>query len=221
MTLAVACTLLIAAAADLAPLQRELENSIPGCRIRVAFGSSGTLARQIEHGADFDVFLSASRKYTDGLLKVDAVGKDTVTPYAYGRIGLWSRNGVTWTGLQKAGRVAIANPAHAPYGVAARQALERQGLWRQVEPKIVYGENVRQAWRFAETGNADAAVVSWSLIFDKGGQLLPASWHDPIQQTAAIPVRAKNPDAARRFLSWLISPTGQTLLRSHGLMPVR
>lgn len=215
---AAACSLLVAAASDLAPLESELSHALPGCEIRIAFASSGTLSRQIESGADFDVFLAASRRFTDDLLRAQAVDPATVTPYARGRVAVWSMSGLRWAQLDNATRISIANPTHAPYGLAARQALERQGRWGKLQPKIVYGENVRQAWQFAATGNADATITAWSLVKDKGGELLPESWHDPILQTAAVPKRARNPEAARRFIAWLTSAEGRKRLAAHGLL---
>jgi molybdate transport system substrate-binding protein len=214
-----ACTLLVAAAADLAPLEKAFTSAVPGCRVRVSFAASGALARQIEHGADFDVYLAASRRYTDDLLKAGAVDPATVTPYARGRIAVWSLHGLRWGQLDNAARISIANPTHAPYGLAAKQALERQNRWSGLQPKLVFGENVRQAWQFAVTGNADATITAWSLVKDRGGELLPESWHDPIIQTAAIPKRSRNPEAARRFVAWLKSARGRKLLDTHGLTP--
>ena len=216
-----ACALLVAAASDLAPLEQKLAAAVPECRVRFSFGSSGTLARQILHGADFDVFLAASRRFVDDVVSARAAESATVRPYARGRIAVWSPSGISWKTLRKATRISIANPALAPYGAAAKQVLERQGIWAAVAPKIVYGENIRQAWRFAVTGNADATLTSWSLVHDKGGELLPESWHDPIVQTAVIPTRSTNPAAAAKFLNWLTSPAGQKVLSDAGLMPVR
>jgi molybdate transport system substrate-binding protein len=211
MTLA-ACTLLIAAASDLAPLQNVLAKAVPGCSVEFSFASSGTLARQIRHGAEFDLFLAASRSYLEQL------GAEVMspTPYALGRLAVWSRKGLKWKDLNSAREIAIANPVHAPYGLAARQAMERQGLWPAIQEKVVYAENVRQALQFAATANADVALVAWSLVHKDAGQLLPASWHDPIVQTAAIPRRSRNPEAARRFLAWLTSEAGQRALVAGG-----
>lgn len=216
-----ACTLLVAAAADLAPLEQKIAAALPGCQIRFTFASSGTLARQIVHGADFDLFLAASRKYVDEVVEAGAAEPSTVRPYARGRIAVWSKKGIRWKTLGQARQISLANPVHAPYGLAAKQALERQGVWASVEPKIVYGENIRQSWQFAATGNADATLTSWTLVHDKGGELLPESWHDPILQTAVIPKRSRNPAAAARLLDWLTSAAGQKVLEADGLMPVR
>jgi molybdate transport system substrate-binding protein len=113
--------------------------------------------------------------------------------------------------------VAIANPAHAPYGVAAKAALQSRGIWNQIEKKIVFGENVRQALQFAESGNAEAVITSWTLLHDRGGVLLPAEWHAPIRQAGAVVSRSKNADVARRFLDWLTGPAGRDLLLGYGL----
>jgi len=108
--------------------------------------------------------------------------------YAFGRLGLWSRDGSVRSleDLKKPSvrHVAIANPEHAPYGIAARKALQTRGVWPEVEPKLVFGENVRQAMQFAESGNADAVITSWTLLIGRG-VLLPAEWHDPIRQSGA------------------------------------
>jgi molybdate transport system substrate-binding protein len=217
----IACTLLVAAAADLAPLEKTLAGALPGCKMTFTFGSSGTLSRQLQYGADFDVFLSASKTYAEAVVTSGAADRRTLRTYAHGRLGFWSSKRHKWKDVVSATSLAIANPAHAPYGLAARQALERQGLWAKLEAKLVYGENVRQAWQFASTGNVDGVITAWSMMHDQGGELLPASWHDPILQIGLIPKRSRNPDAAGRFLNWLVSPAGQKVLSGAGFEPAR
>lgn len=213
------CTLIVAAASDLAPVEKSLAKSVANCTLRWTFGSSGMLSQHIRQGAEYDVFLSANERFVEDLLKSGAVERTSKIVYSQGRIGLWSGKRIAFADLEKVRHLAIANPAHAPYGQAAKEALVAQGLWEAVRSRTVYGENVRQALRFAETGNADAAIVAWSLIHDKGGQLLPVEWHRPILQSAAIPVRSRNQEAGRRLLSYLISPAGQALLARHGFFP--
>jgi molybdate transport system substrate-binding protein len=217
---AAACTLIVAAASDLSGLAVAAKGAVPGCEIRFSFGSSGLLARQIAAGADFDVYLSANERYVTELQREGHVLPETVFPYGRGRLALWSKHDFEWKDLPSAARISIANPAHAPYGVAAKQALEAQGLWRAVSGKIVYAENVRQAWQFAATGNTDATITAWSLVHDQGGRLLPEAWHDPIVQSAAIPKTARNLKQAREFLNWLRSAKGTAALRSLGFEPV-
>lgn len=210
---------MVAAASDLAPLESRLPKAVPGCTIRFTFGSSGMLAQQIRHGAEFDVFLSANERFVDELVRDRAVDAISKVSYAEGRIGLWSKKRMNFAGLSQARAIAIANPGHAPYGQAAKEALEHEGVWNRVRQHIVYGENVRHALQYARTGNADAAIVAWSLVKDDGGQLLPAEWHKPIRQTAAIPVRSRNPEAAKRFLTFLLSSDGRKILGQAGFSP--
>jgi molybdate transport system substrate-binding protein len=212
-----AADLIVAAASDLAPLTPKLERAYKE-KIRFTLASSGSLKQQIENGAPFDVFLSANEQYVKDLAVAGLVTDATI--YATGRIALWSPNGSvsSLADLKKKSvtHIAIPNPQHAPYGVAARQALESQGVWKDVEPKIVYGENVRQALQFAESGNVEAVITSWTLLIGKG-TLLPAEWHSPIRQTGAVVKSSNQPDAARRFLKFLLSPEIQKILNDGGL----
>lgn len=217
--------LLVAAASDLAPLASALERGYEhatGARIRFALGSSGSLARQIENGAPFDVFLSANDQYVTELAAKGHLEAATVVTYAFGRIALWSRDGSIHSleDLKKAEvkHLTIPNPQHAPYGVAARKALETRGLWKEIEPKVIYGENVRQALQFAESGNAEAVITSWTLLLGRG-TLLPAEWHAPIRQTGAVVKSSGQPDAARRFLKFLTGADGRAILERGGLFP--
>ena len=179
------------------------------------------LARQIENGAPYDVYLSANEVFVKQLADSGKVLRDSVTVYAYGRLGLWSRSGriAKLTDLLDPSirHVAIANPLHAPYGVAAREALRRQGLWDKLHGKLVYGENVQQTLQYAESGNADAAITAWSLVFDRGAVQLPAAWHDPIRQVGAAVAGRPNIASARRFLEFLTGPQGREILRKFGL----
>jgi molybdate transport system substrate-binding protein len=216
-----AADLLVAAAADLAPLTSELERGF-GAPVKFSIGSSGSLARQIENGAPFDVFLSANDQFVTELAQQGKLDKTTVAIYALGRIAVWFPQGAgqSLDDLTKPSikHVAIPNPQHAPYGVAARKALETRGLWKQIEPKIVYGENVRQSLQFAESGNADAVITSWTLLKGRGA-LLPAEWHDPIRQAGGVVTSSPQPETARRFLKFLTSPEGRKILEKDGLFP--
>ncbi len=183
-------------------------------------GSSGILARQIEQGAPYDVYLSANESYVEGLVTAGKLARDSVRVYALGRLGIWSRDGrfrdLDDLTSERVLHIALANPAHAPYGVAAREALRKLNLWPELEPKVVYGENVRQALQYAESGNADAAVTAWSLVFNRGGVLVPAELHAPIRQSGGVATASRRPVAARRFLEFLRGPEGRKLLESNG-----
>lgn len=215
--------LTIAAAADLTPLEPELRKAFPMNNIRFTFGSSGMLARQIENGAPFDLYLSANEDFVRDLARAGRLLPDTVRAYATGRLGLWSPTGAVRTleDLLKPGvrHIALANPRHAPYGLAAEQLLRERGLWPKLQPRLVLGENVRQAFEFARTGNADAVITSWTLLHDKGGVLLPDTGHAPIRQAGGVVRGAANERVARAFLEFLASPKGQQVLARYGLFP--
>jgi molybdate transport system substrate-binding protein len=218
--------ILVAAAADLARIQPHISASFAKttrCQARFSLGASGMLARQIANGAPFDVYLSANEKFTRDLEAAGKLAPGSVRVYAQGRLALWSRSERIRT-LQdllapEVRHVAIANPLHAPYGVAAQQALKNQGLWEKLAGKIVYGENVQQALNFAETGNADAVLTAWSLVFDRGGILIPAAWHAPIRQVGAVVKSTRHPEAALAFLDFLTGPEGRQLLGRFGFEP--
>ena len=180
------------------------------CDVRVTFGSSGQLARQIQNGAPFDLFLSASTDFLKPLKVKDQ------RIYAKGRLAIWSKNGFGWKDLatDKVRRISIANPKLAPYGKAAKEALESQGLWSKVEGKIVYAENVRQAFQFAETGNADVCLAAYPLVSGRGGTPIDAGWYQPIEQVAAL---LRETEPARQAFEFLTGPEGRRFFRRHGL----
>lgn len=217
-------SLTIAAAADLAPLEQALtaHATVP---VTWSFGSSGLMARQIRSGAPFDLYLSANEVFVQDLAKDGLLVPGTVKAYATGRLGLWSFSGTVKTlkDLKKSTvrHIALPNPQHAPYGVAARAILQKAGLWTELQPRIVLAENVRQAFEFASTGNADAVLTSWTLLRDRGGLLLPESDHAPIRQSGGVVTGSRNAPAARAFLDFLTSPAGQRILARFGLSPAR
>jgi molybdate transport system substrate-binding protein len=222
-----AAELLVAAAADLAPVEQPLAQAFQratGTRIRFVLGASGMLSRQIEQGAPYDVYLSADEKLVADLAASGRLARDSVRTYACGRLGLWSKRR-TFTGLYQLRdktllHIAIPNPVHAPYGAAAKRMLEDQGLWKELQPRIVYAENVRQALQFAESGNADAVVTAWSLLAGRGGLLLPEALHPAIRQGGGVVASTKHAAEARAFLDFLAGKEGRAILEAHGLTAV-
>jgi molybdate transport system substrate-binding protein len=215
--------LLVAAAADLAGVQQPLAGAferLRGRRVEMVLGSSGILARQIEQGAPYDVYLSANEAYVRQLAEAGKLESSSTVVYAVGRLGVWSRGrhiaDLDDLTSDRVMHIAMANPAHAPYGVAARQALDKLGLWAELQPKIVFGENVRQTLQYAESGNAEAAITAWSLVYDRGGAIVPDTLHDPIRQTGAIVRASPRAGLARGFLDLLTGPDGRQILQKRG-----
>jgi molybdate transport system substrate-binding protein len=219
-------SLTVAAAADLAPLAPQLASAFQartGIPVTFSLGSSGLLRQQIEQGAPFDVYLSANQDFVTQLEKKGLTLAGSVRLYATGRLGLWTPSGsiqsIRDLRNPRLRHLAIPNPAHAPYGVAAMEAIQNAGLLEALRPKLVFGENVRQAFEFARTGNAEAVITSWTLLKDQNALLLPAAAHNPIRQAAAAIARTPHRKEALAFLDWLLSPEAQAILRSAGLFP--
>jgi molybdate transport system substrate-binding protein len=223
----------VAAASDLRyalPGIAALFEQREGVPARITFGSSGQLAAQIAQGAPFDVFLSASDAIVRRLADGGAIDRSTIRDYAIGRLALWVPRGAvldTRRGLSvlldpRVRFIAVANPQHAPYGAAAVQALRRAGLFDRLRPRLVFGENIVQTLQFAQTGNADAAIVALSLavapsVAPSGRfALIPATLHDPIRQAGGVTARARDPALARAFLRTLASPEAQAIFRRYG-----
>jgi molybdate transport system substrate-binding protein len=213
--------LLVAAASDLAPAVAELTREVlqnQGVTLRISIGSSGQLARQIEQGAPFDLFLSADESFVQQVVRAGRGDGASVQIYAIGRLALWSKSGsirkLEDLTNPEVKRVAIANPAHAPYGRLAKEALMRAGMWAAVEPKLIVAETVRQTIQFAGTGNVEAALTSWTMAHDKGGILLP----DSLRQAGVVIKGSKNAAGAADFLKFLRTSRGQAILGRYGLL---
>jgi len=225
--------LAVAAASDLQMVMSAISSRYEratGQQLRVSFGSSGQFFAQIQNGAPFDVFLSADETYVTGLVASGQAVAGSVVPYASGRLALWARkdkglnlaNGLRSLADPGVRRIAIANPEHAPYGRAAVEALRRAGVYDQVRTRLVLGENVAQAAQFAQTGNADAALIALSLTrtpaMQNAGTLveIPPDAHKLIRQSGVVLTRAADKEGARRFLTFLTSDDIATLLATSG-----
>ncbi len=223
-------TLTVSAAADLTPAFQELGKLFEqqnGTKVTFNFGSTGQLAQQIEQGAPVDLFAAANVAYVDELEKKNLILPDTKALYAQGRITLWTRNEsplklerVEDLAQPEFKKIAIANPDHAPYGVAAREALQSARVWEAVSPKLVFGENISQTLQYAESGNVDAAIVALSLSTQSNGRwvLIPADLHKPLNQALAVISGAGHEQEARRFAAFINSPPGRAVMRRYGFV---
>ena len=220
--------LTVAAAADLIPALEQIGaefEQTKGTKVTFSFGSTGLLTRQIENGAPMDLFMAASADYINQLESKGLIVPDTKAIYARGRLTLWT-SGDNHLRIEKITdlirpeikRIAIANPDHAPYGIAAREALQKAGVWESVKSKLVYGENIRQTLQFAQTGNVEVAIVALSLSKGSDGTwvLIPEELHQPLNQVLAVIKSTKNEKEARAFAEFVTGQRGREILSQYG-----
>ena len=221
-------SLTVFAAADLGFAFQEIvprfEKGV-GARLSLVLGSSGNLATQIEHGAPADVFFSADRAFVDRLAQQGVVIAETRAVYAQGRIVLATARSVgpRLTDLRQLDdarirHVAIANPLHAPYGRAAEEALRKVGLWEAVKPKLVYGENIRHALQFIQTGAAEAGIVALSVanVPEVEWTLIDSSLHAPLDQAAVVVKRTARPELGLAFIQFVNGSEGRPIMKRFG-----
>ncbi|ULU24364.1 molybdate ABC transporter substrate-binding protein [Dyella terrae] len=219
----------VAAAAD---LHQALDDVVaayrhdhPDSRIDVVYGSSGNLLTQIEQGAPFEIFFSADSNYPQQLVEHGKSGS-TPVPYAFGHLVMWSAS-IDMRGVQVAdlaqprfGRIAIANPQHAPYGKRAEQALRAAGVWDKVQSRLVFGDNIAQTAQFAQSGNAQVGLVAESLVINapvKGtSEPVPASLYEPLKQSFVLTKHGADSPLARDFASYVQGAPAKAILSRYG-----
>jgi molybdate transport system substrate-binding protein len=222
-------TLTVAAASDVRLAFEEMEPAFEqacDCDVVFSFGSSGTLATQIEEGLPVDAFFSANEEF---VLRLDDQGKvvpDTKQLYAIGRIVVATKGGnEALSSLDELKRgdirkVSLPNPEHAPYGLAGKEALTALGLWEAIEPKLVLGENASQATAYVQTGDADAGIVPLSLAIQSQGALaytvIDDGLHNPLRQMAAVIAGADEAELAAQFIAF-VNGVGREIMERYGL----
>jgi len=239
-------TVSIAAAANLVyaldALDAAFVASTPGTKVTVATGASGNLVAQIRNGAPYDVFLSADLEFPRALVQAGHADPHSLQTFATGRLVLWTTSSsVAWreppadasardrrqfiaTIVRDPSlrRLAIANVETAPYGSAAKQALENLGVWSEAQSKIVVGENITQTAQFVETGNAEAGFVALSLVLSpklhtRGHWVeVPADLYAPLEQGVVLTQRGAANPAAASYLSFLRSEAARKILERFG-----
>lgn len=197
-----------------------------GHKLQISSGATGKLYAQISNGAPFEVLLAADDETPSKLVAAGLASKDTQYTYATGRIVLWSAKGNTVDeGALKTSafnKLALANPSVAPYGRAAVEYLQAQGVYAGLKNKLVYGENIAQAQQFVATGNAEYGLIAASLVMRDGqftmgnGCLIPAQYHQPIRQDAVLLNVGQGNAAATAFLQYLKSAAAQRIIRRYG-----
>jgi molybdate transport system substrate-binding protein len=222
--------LLVAAASDLQFAFGEigpLFEAETGQPVIFTFGSTGNLTTQIENGAPFDILAAANVAFVDRLTAQGLTISETQQLYAQGRIVLVVNRqaGIRATTLDDLldpaiTRISIANPEHAPYGMAAREALQSAGVWAAIEDKLVRGENVSQALQFVQTGDAPVGIVALSIagVPEVTGTLIDDDLHEPINQALAVIKYTSHEEAARDFVDFVNSPAGREIMRRYGFL---
>ena len=221
----------VAAAADLKfaldEIVADFGRAHPDDTVEVVYGSSGKFATQIRQGAPFDLYFSADIAYPRAL-EADGLALGPTRAYAVGRIVLWSRSrDARALRLQDLadpalGRIAIANPRHAPYGKRAEEALRAAGVWDAVQPRLVQGENIAQTAQFVQTGNAAVGIIALSLALNptlaaQGGyHLIDASLHAPLEQGFMLTRAAAGKPLAGAFAEFIGSEPARAVLQRYG-----
>lgn len=225
-----AAELSIAVASNFKPTLQKISADFKlatGHDLKVSSGSSGKLFAQIKHGAPYDIFLSADEKYPDLLIRDKAASSENAHIYALGKLVLISnietkgdcRSVISSNRLK---HLAIANADIAPYGLAAKQVLQKLDLWRQLQPRIVMGENVAQTLQFVATKNADAGFVAQSML-NMGKTIesactwhVPADMYTPIKQKMVLLKKAKGKPSALMFIHYMQSAAVKEIIKSSG-----
>jgi len=220
----------VAAASDLAKAFTELASEFKtrtGITVELELGSSGQLAKQIDEGAPFALFAAANREYVEQVVRSGHCDAATAHLYARGRLVVWTPAGVAAPASlaeladPRFHKIAIANPAQAPYGRAAKAALEQAGVWPKILDRIVLGDDIQATMLYTRDHQADAAIVALSLaVVTNGGAFLPISpaLHAPIDQAMVVCGGGDDAAAARRFAEFVDSREGREVMTRYGFL---
>ena len=217
----------VAVAANFAEAAKEIAAAFgqkTGHEAVLSFGSSGQFYTQITQGAPFQVFLSADQTRPRKLVADGIAVADSRFTYAIGKLVLWSRSPGFVTGeetLRAASfaKLSICNPAAAPYGEAAMETMKSLKLYETLEPKLVEGATITQAYQFIETGNAELGFVALSQLagHDTGSRwVVPQDLYDPIRQDAVLLKSGAENEAASAFVGFLRGPEARAIIEKYG-----
>jgi molybdate transport system substrate-binding protein len=199
-----------------------------GHKAILSFGATGKFYAQISNGAPFEVFLAADDETPKKLEQEGAAVSGSRFTYATGRLALWStRPGLVDAQgevLKQGGfsKLAMAAPKLAPYGAAAVEAMTRLGLMAALEPKLVTGESIGQAFSFVSSGNAELGFVALSQVYEDGriksgsAWIVPEALHSPIRQDVVLLTRARDNPAAHQLLAFLKTDKARAVIRTFG-----
>lgn len=225
----------VAAASDLKfvldELVTEFHTNQTAVRVKVTYGSSGTILVQLLKNAPFDLYFSADITYPKKLVEAGLASETNIFPYAIGRIVVWApkqspldvrKLGMASVLAPSVKKIAIANPQHAPYGVAAVAAMKSLKVYDQTVPKLIYGENIAQTAQLVQNGAADVGVIALSLAIAPQMRDAGSYWEVPVdaypkmEQGGVILNRTKDANAAKAFRDFLLSDHGRRVLKRYG-----
>ncbi|MER0237849.1 molybdate ABC transporter substrate-binding protein [Fulvimarina sp. MAC8] len=217
---------MIAVAANFTEPAREIASEFEeqtGHTAVLSFGSTGQLYTQIEQGAPFDVFLAADSDRPALALEEGLAVEGSAFTYAIGAIVLYSPDVDLVAGAETLqdgdfSRLAIANPQTAPYGAGAVEAMRKLGVFDALQPKLVRGNNIAQAYQFVETGNAELGFVASSQVVDKAGSkwFVPADLYSAVRQDAVLLKEGEEDEAAKAFVEFLQGPAARSIIQRYG-----
>lgn len=220
----------VAIAANLQPVMKVLQKDFKqrtGIGIEPIAGSSGNLAVQIRNGAPYDLFLSADMSFPDALFK-EGFSKKGPVVYATGSLIICSNQDIgfeNWERLlmtERVKKIAMANPAIAPYGKAAEEALQRKGIYNDVKPKVVLGESISQVNTYITTGVVDIGFTTQSLVKDAGNKTklywmaVDPKIYAPIEQGMLLLKHAEDNANAAKFYQYILSPAARAIFKEYG-----
>jgi molybdate transport system substrate-binding protein len=226
--------IIVSVAASLTDAMNEIQPAFeaehPSVKLRFNFGSSGALQQQIEQGAPADLFISASPGPMESLVEKGFVEESAVANLGTNRVVLIRGKTAdetvkTWEDLRsdRAARIAVGDPAHVPAGQYGRAVLENLGLWGAVQPRLVFGADVRQVLSFVESGEVQAGIVySTDAAASRDVVVLaeaPEGSHEPVVYPMAVLKESQHSAEARAFADFLLSPAGMAILKKHGFGP--
>lgn len=211
---------------------KESFESISSHQLLITSGSTGLLYAQIRNGAPFDLFLAADQERPRLLAAAGVGSPENTFTYAVGRLVLWSANPTLvsesmLTDIASADFrwLAIAQPDIAPYGIAARQTLEETGIWKMIQPRVVRGQNVAQAFSMVATGNAELGFVALSQVMqypaESSSIVIPSQYHEPIRQDAIVLRSGENNSAVSEFVDFLGSASATEIIELSGYASAR
>jgi molybdate transport system substrate-binding protein len=190
----------------------------------LSFGASGQFYTQITQGAPFEVLLSADDARPKKLIEEGLAVPDSRFTYAIGKLVLWSKTpglvqGEATLKAAAFAKLSICNPVAAPYGAAAVQAMKSLKLYEMLQPKLVEGATITQAYQFVETGNAELGFVALSQLTgsETGSRwLVPQELYSPIRQDAVLLKSGAANPAATGFITFLKSPEARAIIEKYG-----